>query len=44
MRVADMYLSLDMKLHEDAYGEETGTGDLARRSTRQRPGSDPTSA
>jgi len=26
MRVADMYLSMDMKLHEDVYGEETGTG------------------
>jgi len=26
MRIADMYLSMDMKLHEKAYGEETGTG------------------
>jgi arylsulfatase A-like enzyme len=26
MRIADMYLSMDMKLHEDVYGEETGTG------------------
>jgi arylsulfatase A-like enzyme len=26
MRVADMYLSMDMKLQEDVYGEETGTG------------------
>jgi len=29
MRVADMYLSSDMKLHKDAYGIETGTGGLA---------------
>ena len=29
MRIADMYLSMDMKLHEEAYGEETGTGGLA---------------
>jgi arylsulfatase A-like enzyme len=26
MRIADMYLSMDMKLHGDAYSEETGTG------------------
>jgi len=26
MRVAGMYLSMDMKLMEDVYGEETGTG------------------
>jgi arylsulfatase A-like enzyme len=30
MRVADMYLSMDMKLQEDVYGKETGTGGLAR--------------
>jgi len=29
MRVADMYLSQDMKLQEDVYGEETGTGGQA---------------
>jgi arylsulfatase A-like enzyme len=29
MRIANMYLSMDMKLHEDAYGEETGTGGQA---------------
>jgi arylsulfatase A-like enzyme len=29
MRIADMYLSMDMKLHEDDYGEETGTGGQA---------------
>ena len=29
MRIADMYLSQDMKLHEEVYGEETGTGGLA---------------
>jgi arylsulfatase A-like enzyme len=26
MRIAGMYLSMDMKLFEDAYGKETGTG------------------
>jgi arylsulfatase A-like enzyme len=26
MRIADMYLSMDMKLHERAYGSEGGTG------------------
>jgi arylsulfatase A-like enzyme len=26
MRIADMYLSMDMKLHKEYYGEETGTG------------------
>jgi arylsulfatase A-like enzyme len=29
MRIADMYLSMDMKLHADAYGKETGTGGQA---------------
>jgi arylsulfatase A-like enzyme len=29
MRIADMFLSMDMKLHEEAYGEETGTGGQA---------------
>ena len=26
MRVADMWFSLDLKLHEEHYGTETGTG------------------
>ena len=26
MRIADMWLSVDMKLHEESYGDETGTG------------------
>jgi arylsulfatase A-like enzyme len=29
MRVADMYLSMDMKLQEDVYGRETGSGGQA---------------
>lgn len=29
MRVENMYLSQDMKLHKEYYGEETGTGGLA---------------
>ena len=29
MRIAGMYLSMDMKLFEDAYGKETGTGGQA---------------
>jgi arylsulfatase A-like enzyme len=29
MRIADMYLSMDMKLHAEAYGEEAGTGGQA---------------
>ena len=28
MRIADMYLSQDLKLQEEVYGEETGTGGL----------------
>jgi arylsulfatase A-like enzyme len=29
MRIDDMYLSMDMKLHEDSYQQETGTGGQA---------------
>jgi arylsulfatase A-like enzyme len=29
MRIADMFLSMDMKLHPQSFGEETGTGGLA---------------
>jgi len=35
MRVADMFLSLDMKLHEEFYGEETGSGGNARYDPTQ---------
>ncbi len=29
MRIAEMYLSMDMKLFQDAYGEDTSTGGMA---------------
>jgi len=35
MRVADMFLSLDMKLHKDFYGVETGTGGNDKANAEQ---------